>query len=90
MAAKAPAKPKAKAKPAKAKAAPKVEEPSLTPDEQAHVGFFARVVDGPHKGRYGFLRSLANGIGILTTRDAHDENLPVKIEHLRPDQAGRR
>ena len=81
---------KAKAKPKAAKAAPAVAEPALTPDEEAHVGFFARVVAGPHDGRYGVVRSRSGGVVVLSTRDDNDENLLVDFEHLRPDRAGRR
>jgi hypothetical protein len=81
------AKPKAAAKPHKA---PLAVELGLTPDEQAQVGFFASAVQGPHKGRYGVLRSRSGDMAVLSTRDANDENLLVAYEDLRPDQAGRR
>ena len=73
-----------------AKAKATTAEPALTPDETADVGFFAKAVDGPHKGRYGVLRSLNDGVAVLATRDDEDENLLVDHEHLRPDTAGRR
>ena len=67
-----------------------VAEPALTPDQEAHVGFFASVVDGPHKGRYGTLRSRSGDVAVLSTRDDNDENLLVNYNDLRPDSAGRR
>jgi hypothetical protein len=73
---------------AKPKAAPA--EPALTPDEEAQVGFFAKAVDGPHKGRYGTVRSRSGDTVVFSTRDANDENLLVHIKDLRPDLAGRR
>ncbi len=74
----------------KPKAAKAVAEPSLTPDEEAHVGFFASVIDGEHKGRYGVVQSMGPKVAVLRTRDDNDENLLVDNHHLRPDTAGRR
>jgi hypothetical protein len=79
--------PKATPKPVVAKANPVA---ALTPDETARVGFFAKVVDGIHKGRYGLIRSMSRDIAVLETRDDNAESLLVHLENLRPDHAGRR
>lgn len=72
------------------KVPPRAPERALSPDETARVGFFAKVIDGPHKGRYGVVHAQTEHTMILRTRDAEDEMLHVQPEHLRPDVAGRR
>jgi hypothetical protein len=63
----------------------------VTPtDSDAQTGFFARVIDGPHRDRYGVVDSIDGDHAILRTRDDHDEKLRVRYSHLRPDTAGKR
>jgi hypothetical protein len=80
---------------AKAHKAPAVQH--LSPDEGAKVGFFAKVIAGPHDGRYGVVQSIGDvhpdgspRTAVLTTRDDDNASLVVAYEHLRPDSAGKR
>lgn len=68
---------------------------SLT-DSEPRLGQFVSIVDGPYKGRYGVYITTGdehNGrpvTAVVRTRDAEDEGIVVKYEHLRPDLPGRR
>lgn len=65
-------------------------------DREAQLGHFVKVVEGPHKGRYGVYTTVGDVVdgkpatAVVYTRDADAEGLVVQYSHLRPDVAGKR